>query len=135
MRHREARSMLVVGTCFILIRIKGRGIATCKWQTMVRLFTKEGLFKDAVANTTDTECSCHTFMEKLPYIYGELIGTKWIFWSYFHAKMTCPFIYSTCIILQPLSWNKKKFWFEIKILFFKPTYFLLHVNRYFNKMY
>lgn len=57
MRHREARSMQVVGTCFILIRIKGRGIATCKWQTTVRLYTKEGLFKDAVANTAATECS------------------------------------------------------------------------------
>lgn len=64
MRHREARSMQVVGTCFILICIKGRGIATCKWQTTVRLYTKEGLFKDAVANTTATECSCHTFMER-----------------------------------------------------------------------
>lgn len=64
MRHREARSMQVVGTCFILIRIKGRGIATCKWQTTVRLYTKEGLFKDAVANTAATECSCHTFMER-----------------------------------------------------------------------
>lgn len=125
MRHQEARSMQVVGTCFILIRIKGRGIATCKWQTTVRLYTKEGLFKDAVANTTATECSCHTFMER------RLSQNKITFMQKWHVKI----IY---IKLQPLPWKKKtKSWIRKKNpfhYFFEPSYFLLHVNRYFNKM-
>lgn len=125
MRHREARSMQVVGTCFILIRIKGRGIATCKWQTTVRLYTKEGLFKDAVANTAATECSCHTFMER------RLSQNKITFMQKWHVKI----IY---IKLQPLPWKKKpKVGLEKKNpfhYFFEPSYFLLHVNRYFNKM-
>lgn len=121
MRHREARSMQVVGTCFILIRIKGRGIATCKWQTTVRLYTKEGLFKDAVANTTATECSCHTFMER------RLSQNKITFMQKWHVKI----IY---IKLQPLE-NKSWIWKKNPFHYFiEPSYFLLHVNRYFNKM-
>lgn len=114
MRHREARSMQVVGTCFILIRIKGRGIATCKWQTTVRLYTKEGLFKDAVANTTATECSCHTFMER------RLSQNKITFMQKWHVRL---------YIKLKVGLEKNPFHYC-----FEPSYFLLHVNRYFNKM-
>lgn len=53
---------------------------------------------------------------------------------YFYAKMTCQFIYytpaSSLEQKEILIRNKNPFYFC-----FKPTYFLLHVNRYFNKMY
>lgn len=118
MRHREARSMQVVGTCFILIRIKGRGIATCKWQTTVRLYTKGFLKMQWQTQQLQSVVAIHLWRGDYPRI----------------KLLLCKNDMSRLYILNSSLFLGKKTKVGLEKKSFSLFFHTFILNRYFNKM-